>query len=232
MSTPVHPILDFSNIGITAHIDARNDSELPEQDAIRPRTQPEFAAGRGPYARRAYGRERRYYMRQQEQTGDTASEPEYNVTTRKKVVPVRFNPVTIDNFFTQSCPPGHTRIFKHLIGKCSDNFRLQSRLLVCLPFTMLRKYVNRLLKNDFSEFEEPPKEFIKRFPSKHHPTKDQIELKIIWEAFIKIRLQMLRLVNAFLYRRAQKRMMVIPNYITMEDPPAKNCIEWTDLDNR
>ena len=244
MSDPIARVLDFSNVGVAAptiSFEPREDLDLPEQNTTRARTDPQFALGHGPFAMRAYGRERRARLRAQPQEQELEydhhilirSTNRYFTIKKRTEDLIRFNPMTIDEFYAKPCQPGHVRIFRHLVSECTTNFGIQSRLLVSLPFRKLNAYMNKLLQGDYNAFKATPSEFKFQVPAAENTiTKARDNLMDIWNGYVKIRHQMLRLANAFLYRKSHKKMLSIPHYITMEDPSPKNCIEWTDLENR
>ena len=149
----------------------------------------------------------------------------------KSMYKTRFYPASLDEFYNSRCNPGCTRIFRNLVD--SPDICV-SDLMVSLPFHKLRKHMNELM-NPFNKL--PPTEF--EIPSKvaeyiqtNYIYKRANTYRSIWESFMRIRYQMQRLLNAWLNKKSQKKILPIPNYETLEDPSPTNCIEWTDITNR
>ena len=244
MSQPVARVLDFSNVGVPEPsvrdvLDViqfePNDTNLPEQSSTRARTEAEFAVGAGPYAQRAYGRQRRALIQPQLESEHriaiTVSRSHNRCLIRKKAE-VGFNPMTFEEFYAKPCPPGCTRIFKEFLTMWPLPLTTQAQLLVSLPFSQLSLHVNKVAWNHFTT----------AFHKNHSPGfKFELERSLIdrrlmveglWDKFVVVRRHLLRLVNAFILRKTKKKMILVPNYITMEDPSPSNCIEWTDVDSR
>ena len=238
---PVIRVLDFSNVGLTPQqimntiqfsSPVGDDLDVPEQAPSRARTEPAFAIGQSQFSGHALGRTRRSVPEVPNENvsniivSATGSINRYFVL--KKGMKSLFNPMTLDEFYDKPCPPGCTRIFKQLVtGRYS--MTLQSQLLVCHPFHKLRKHITALTSD--TDFKNPPSGFTFKINNSPNTTGRE-ELKQDWTKFTQIRYQMLRLVNAFLFKKTMKKMMVIPNYISMEDPSPGNCIEWPDIESR
>ena len=227
---PVARMLDFSNVGVptqstSSSIHNDDSDSLPEQSSSRVRTESEFAIGARTFAARAYGRERRRTMIVAPRTNQYNGISISLACRRAAAVPkTLFNPMSLDQFYTKPCPTGHTRIFRQLLESSDPN--IQATLLVNKPLLELKAYIQSI-----------PKEFSNLYVSSKFKFKLKSEMKpnpytTIWSKFIQIRHQMCRLVHIWLIRKSYKRMMVIPNYETMEDPKPSNCIEWLDIPNR
>jgi len=223
---PVARMLDFSNVGFQS--DPRdivdNPESLPEQTTTRARIESEFAIGAGPFAARAYNRERRRVLG----LGQTNQYNGISVLVAGRRTPsvtkTLFNPMTFDEFYAKPCPVGHTRIFRQLLE--ASHSSTQANLRVSKPFLELKEYIQSIPK-EFSNLSVPSKfKFQVKSELKPNP------YRMIWNKFIKIRYQMCRLVHVWLIRKSRKKMMPIPNYETMEDPKATNCIEWLDIPSR
>ena len=149
----------------------------------------------------------------------------------KKDCKSKFNPKSLDDFYNTRCAPGCTRIFRKLI----DNPNISSgNLMVTLPFHKLRDHLSDLI-NPFNKL--PKSEFkvsseVSEFLQTTYIYKKADAYRSLWESFTHIRYQMQRLVNAWLNKKCQKKILPIPNYETLEDPTPNNCIEWTDISNR
>ena len=236
-------VLDFSNVGRTPeqvmagiHFSPVDDGlELPEQEGSRPRTESpnEFTIGQGQFSRHTLGRRRRPVTETSVVASDRIliSATGRYFTIKKKPVEV-FNPMTIDEFYAKRCKPGFTRIPRQFIDT-SLGCVFEANILVQMPFQKLRKYFANL--NDFDTkfksrgFEDQVED---SFHLESVSTALNYDYYCLWKKFAQFHYQMVRLVNAFLYRKSMKKMMPIPNYETMEDPSPTNCIEWSDVNNR
>lgn len=224
---PVARILDFSQVGLTPisqHLSSiefpvRDETdEIREQNAIREQVEahlPRFSPGIAfnPVPNRS---------RQCVVLGN-----KNNKTICKSI----FNPKSLDEFYNTRCAPGYTRIFRKLL----DNPDITSgNLMVTLPFHKLRAHLSDLI-NPFnklpkSEFKVPSE--VSDYLKTTYIYKKANAYRVLWNSFANIRFQMKRLVNAWLSKKSQKKILPIPNYETMEDPTSNNCIEWTDMTNR
>jgi hypothetical protein len=234
---PVARVLDFSNIGRTPEQamaaiqfpSVDNGLELPEQVINRARIEPnanEFAIGHGSFSGYAVGRQRRTVVDNETNLIHVSTTGRY-FSIKKKYEPV-FNPITIDEFYSKPCKPGHTRIPRQLINT-SLGCIYEANILVQKPFHKLRKYFMYLSNSD-TKFKSV--EFAETFHLDSVSTALNYDYHCLWKKFAQFRYQMLRLMNAFLYRKSKKKMMLIPNYETMEDPSPTNCIEWSDVNSR
>ena len=227
---PVARVLDFSHVGANTPL-ARQLSlssivfpvieetdEIREQNAIREQVEahlPRFAPGL-PFTRPLLNTPSRQWM---------------IVGSHSKIKSrTKFSPNSLDDFYSTRCPPGCTRIFRGLL----DNPDIaSSNLMVCLPFHKMREHMSDLI-NPFhklpkSDFKAPN---VSEYVQSSYIYKKAKAYHSIWKSFSHIRYQMCRLVNAWLYKKSQKKILPIPNYETLEDPTANNCIEWTDITNR
>lgn len=222
---PVARMLDFSNVGFQSppRDSLDNPESLPEQNTTRARTEFEFAIGAGPFAARAYNRERRRVLG----IGQTNQYNGIGVSVAGRrtslVAKTLFNPMTFDEFYAKPCPVGHTRIFRQLLE--ASHSSIQANLRVSKPFIELKEYIQSIPK-EFSNLYVPTNFKFKHVKLTPNP------YTMIWNKFIKIRFQLCRLVHIWLIRKSRKKMMPIPNYETMEDPKATNCIEWLDIPSR
>jgi len=222
---PVARILDFSHVGETSMslLQRLSSIEFPvreeieeEVDANLPRFNPGLSFGQ-PQNRISYPPMRQWLV--------------IRSKINKKDCKSKFNPRSLDDFYNTRCAPGCTRIFRKLI----DNPDISSgNLMVTLPFHKLRDHLSDLI-NPFnklpkSEFKVPSE--VSEFLQTTHIYKKANAYRALWESFTHIRYQMQRLVNAWLNKKCQKKILPIPNYETMEDPTPTNCIEWTDISNR
>ena len=223
---PVARILDFSHVGETSSslflrlssIEFPVREEIEEQvDAGIPRFNPGLAFNQQPRNRISNTRMRQWLL-----VGNKIN---------KKNCKSIFNPKSLDEFYNTRCAPGCTRIFRRLV----DNPDISSgNLMVSLPFHKLRNHLfelinpfNKLPKSDF----KVPSE-VSEYLHTTYIYKKADAYRSLWESFANIRYQMQRLVNAWLNKKCQKKILPIPNYETMEDPTPNNCIEWTDITNR
>ena len=257
---PVARKLDFSNVGApepkpkdtlaSIQFSPVNDEPLPEQTSLRARIEssdPVFAIGHGTYSGRPVRRRRHHQMPSLPVT------PHIVISTtgryfviKKKMTPL-FNPLTLDEFYATPCPSGHMRIPKPLLtvpaeyyisNLKADNVIVQTNMMVTLPYSKLKKHFKRLMNPfvvfDQSEnalaFNELPQ--IKRLLNSCNNNSKETIYRYIWNKFDVNRFPMRRLANAWILRKCYKKMMVIPNYETMEDPSPSNCIEWPDIANR
>jgi hypothetical protein len=165
---------------------------------------------------------------------------------KKKMTPL-FNPLTLDEFYATPCPSGHMRIPKPLLtvpaeyyisDLKAENVIVQTNMMVTLPYTKLKKHFKTLM-NPFAMFDQSENAFafnelpqIKRLLNSCNNNSKEIIYRYIWNKFDVNRFPMRRLANAWILRKCYKKMMVIPNYETMEDPSPSNCIEWPDIANR
>jgi len=255
---PVARKLDFSNVGApeltpihhlsSIRFSPVDDEPLPTQTSLRPRTDSNdsaFAIGHGTYSGRSV-RRRRYH-----QMPSLPATPHIVISTtgryfviKKKMTPL-FNPMTLDEFYATPCPSGHMRIPKPLLSVPAEyyssdlkaeNVIVQTNMMVTLPYTKLKKHFKTLM-NPFAMFDQSENALafnalpqIKRLVNSTN-SKETI-YRYIWNKFDVNRLPMRRLANAWILRKCYKKMMVIPNYETMEDPSPSNCIEWPDIPNR
>ena len=256
---PVARKLDFSNVGAPEPTPIRNlssirfspvdDEPLPTQTSLRPRTDSNdsaFAIGHGTYSGRSV--RRRHY-----QMPSLPATPHIVISTtgryfviKKKMTPL-FNPMTLDEFYATPCPSGHMRIPKPLLtvpaeyyssDLKAENVIVQTNMMVTLPYTKLKKHFKTLM-NPFAMFDQSENAFafnelpqIKRLLNSCNNNSKETIYRYIWNKFDVNRFPMRRLANAWILRKCYKKMMVIPNYETMEDPSPSNCIEWPDIPNR
>jgi len=223
---PVARILDFSQVGETSSslfqrlssIEFPVREEIEEQvDALLPRFNPGLAFNQQPRNRISNTRMRQWLL-----VGNKIN---------KKNCKSIFNPKSLDEFYNTRCAPGCTRIFRRLV----DNPEISiHNIMVTLPFHKLRNHLfelinpfNKLPKSDF----KVPSE-VSEYLHTTYIYKKADAYRSLWESFANIRYQMQRLVNAWLNKKCQKKILPIPNYETMEDPTPNNCIEWTDISNR
>ena len=151
-----------------------------------------------------------------------------------------FNPVTIDDFYKTRCAPGCVRIFPQLLPNVAEEGGLpldtiRTSLSVDLPFSKFEDHINTLTSpyQQFKQYNES--EMTKKFATvfgRSNPNKQYLIYRQIWDKFTEIRYQMRRLLNSWLLKKSQKKILPIPNYETMEDPEPSNCVEWTDIENR
>ena len=257
---PVARKLDFSNVGAPEPTPIRNlssirfspvdDEPLPTQTSLRPRTDSNdsaFAIGHGTYSGRSVRRRRHYQM------PSLPATPHIVISTtgryfviKKKMTPL-FNPMTLDEFYATPCPSGHMRIPKPLLtvpaeyyssDLKAENVIVQTNMMVTLPYTKLKKHFKTLM-NPFAMFDQSENAFafnelpqIKRLLNSCNNNSKETIYRYIWNKFDVNRFPMRRLANAWILRKCYKKMMVIPNYETMEDPSPSNCIEWPDIPNR
>ena len=151
-----------------------------------------------------------------------------------------FNPVTIDDFYKTRCAPGCVRIFPQLLPNVAEEGGLpldtiRTSLSVDLPFSKFEDHINTLTSpyQQFKQYNES--EMTKKFATvfgRSNPNKQYLIYRQIWDKFTEIRYQMRRLLNSWLLKKSQKKILPIPNYETMEDPEPSNCVEWTDIESR
>ena len=151
-----------------------------------------------------------------------------------------FNPVTIDDFYKTRCAPGCVRIFPQLLPKVAEEGGLsldtiRTSLAVDLPFSKFEDHINTLTSpyQQFKQFNDS--EMTKKFATafgRSNANKQYLIYRRIWDRFTEIRYQMRRLLNSWLLKKSQKKILPIPNYETMEDPEPSNCVEWTDIESR
>lgn len=223
---PVARILDFSHVGETPSMRFLRLSsiEFPVRDEIEEEVDPDlprFNPGL-PFSQQPQYRISNTRMRQWLLVGNKIN---------KKNFISKFNPNTLDDFYNTRCAPGCTRIFRSLVNSPGIS---TSNLMVSLPFHKLRDHMSDLI-NPFnklpkSDFKVPPK--VSEFLQTSDIYKKSNAYRSLWESFANIRYQMQRLVNAWLNKKSQKKILPIPNYETLEDPTPDNCIEWTDITNR
>jgi hypothetical protein len=257
---PVARKLDFSNVGAPEPTPIRNlssirfspvdEEPLPTQTSLRPRTDSNdsaFAIGHGTYSGRSVRRRRHYQM------PSLPATPHIVISTtgryfviKKKMTPL-FNPMTLDEFYATPCPSGHMRIPKPLLtvpaeyyssDLKAENVIVQTNMMVTLPYTKLKKHFKTLM-NPFAMFDQSENAFafnelpqIKKLLNSCNNNSKETIYRYIWNKFDVNRFPMRRLANAWILRKCYKKMMVIPNYETMEDPSPSNCIEWPDIPNR
>ena len=247
-------VLDFSNVGLTPQqimnliqFPSHDDDglHLPEQALTRARTDPNestFAIGQNQISRHALGRARRPRPVASDENvsniivSATGSINRYFVL--KKGMKSLFNPMTLDEFYAKPCPPGHVRIFRQLLPVGyglveSPSYIQYANLMVTLPFNKFKKYIHELIY-PFEKFYSSKATYSSNFNTliEEECCVGKYSYNEVWHRFATIRYQMRRLANAFLLKKSIKKMMVIPNYITMEDPSPSNCIEWPDIQNR
>jgi len=151
-----------------------------------------------------------------------------------------FNPVTIDDFYKTRCAPGCVRIFPQLLPKVPEEGGLsldtiRTSLALDLPFSKFEDHINTLTSpyQQFKQFNDS--EMTKKFATafgRSNANKQYLIYRRIWDRFTEIRYQMRRLLNSWLLKKSQKKILPIPNYETMEDPEPNNCVEWTDIESR
>ena len=229
-NTPVARVLDFSHVGATtpairlATLSSivfpviEETDEIRQQNALRQQEEahlPRFAPGMS-FTQTPHRSAARQWML---------------VGNANKIkCRAKFSPKSLDDFYTTRCAPGCTRIFRKLL----DNPDISSsNLMVSLPFHKLSQHMfelmnpfNKLPKSNF----DPPS--VSEFVQSSYIYKKAKAYRTVWESFIHIRYQMRRLLNAWLNKKSQKKILPIPNYETLEDPTPNNCIEWTDITNR
>jgi hypothetical protein len=249
---PVARKLDFSNIGapepkpnesLSSIVFPSLDNEsLPEQTSVRVRRDPTesvFAIGHGPFSSHPRPVRRSPVEQNANQciSRILIGKSGRNFTIKNKDKSL-FNPMTLDEFYAQSCPPGHVRIFRQLLPVGyglvdSPSYIQYANLMVTLPFNKFKKYIDELTY-PFEKLYSSKATYSSNFNTwiEQKCCVDKYSYNEVWHRFAKIRYQMRRLANAFLLKKSMKKMMAIPNYITMEDPSPSNCIEWPDIQNR
>ena len=223
---PVARILDFSHVGETASMRFLRLSsiEFPVREEIEEEVDPDlprFNPGLS-FSQQPQIRISNTHMRQWLVIGNKIN---------KKDCKSKFNPKSLDDFYNTRCAPGCTRIFRKLIDNPDISM---GNLMVSLPFHKLRDHLSDLI-NPFnklpkSEFKIPSE--VSEYLRTTSIYKKADAYRALWESFAHIRYQMQRLVNAWLNKKCQKKILPIPNYETMEDPTPTNCIEWKDISNR
>ena len=249
---PVARKLDFSNIGapepkpnesLSSIVFPSLDNEsLPEQTSVRVRRDPTesvFAIGHGPFSSHPRPVRRSPVEQNANQciSRILIGKSGRNFTIKNKDKSL-FNPMTLDEFYAQPCPPGHVRIFRQLLPVGyglveSPSYIQYANLMVTLPFNKFKKYIDELTY-PFEKLYSSKATYSSNFNTwiEQKCCVDKYSYNEVWHRFAKIRYQMRRLANAFLLKKSMKKMMAIPNYITMEDPSPSNCIEWPDIQNR
>jgi hypothetical protein len=251
---PVARMLDFSNVGSPLSFGLLSNiqfsppplpipvEELTEQEITRRRIEeglPTFALGTVPVT--AVRRRPVALAEPEAENHITVSlrGGQYFVLNRSRSH-TEFNPVTIDDFYKTRCAPGCVRIFQQLLPKVAEEGGLsldiiRTSLAVDLPFSKFNDHISTLASpyQQFKQFNESEmtKKFVTAF-GRSNANKPYLIYRQIWNKFTEIRCQMRRLLNSWLLKKSQKKILPIPNYETMEDPEPSNCIEWTDIENR
>jgi hypothetical protein len=254
---PVARMLDFSNVGAPSIFGLLSNiefsppplptpvEELSEQEITRRRVEeglPTFALGSVPVTavrRRPIALAQPSVEAAENHIMVSLRGGRYFVLNRSRSHS-EFNPVTIDDFYKTQCASGCVRIYPQLLPKEAEEGGLsvdviRTSLAVDLPFSKFKDHINTLVSpyQQFKQFNE--NEMTKKFNIKFGTSSGNKPYLIylrIWDKFTQIRHQMRRLLNSWLLKKSQKKILPIPNYETMEDPEPNNCIEWTDIENR
>ena len=256
---PVARMLDFSNVGSPLSFGLLSNIEFPppplpipveeltEQEITRRRVEeglPTFALGVVPITAT---RRRPVPVAQPSVLETESNHITVSLRTGRYFIlnhsrsHTEFNPITIDDFYKTRCASGCVRIFPQLLPKVAEVGGLsidiiRTSLAVDLPFSTFNDHINTLASpyQKFKQFNdsEMSKKFAASFGTNSSANKPYLVYRQIWDKFIGIRYQMRRLVNSWLLKKSQKKILPIPNYETMEEPESNNCIEWTDIENR
>jgi hypothetical protein len=138
----------------------------------------------------------------------------------------KFNPINHDKYYKTSCPPGHVRVFRSLIG----NTLLEEKTFLYrdMPLNDFRAYVISVV-DPFSDVVKTPDTKGFTFTM---PKENRCHLIDTWNKNLQIRFQIRRLLSAWMIKKAKKNVIGIQNYTSLEDPSPTNSITWLDMTNR